>query len=366
MTETIRVGILGAGWAGTSHAIAFSQLTHVKVTALWSRTHDSANTLAQQLSMTDVRIYESWQELVENAAVDVISIATPPMIRREPVLIAFERGCHVLVEKPFSVTLADAQVMAQAAKSAKTITATCFNKRYLPGNQFVWRAIREGQIGQIRDIRTEWRWRTTSRDFFVKRPWTGRMDIAHGSLGEGLSHDFDKARFFTDSEFAHIVSQIASLTIKSDKNFPVDGGSHMHLAKLNNGIFGEFRFTVTAGEGNWTVVLNGDEGTFIINGDDVVRRQRSDEDDPVGIELPESLQSPEGVSPMQHSWNRLISDFVEAIRRGDVNHRSVPHLPTAEDGLRCQEIIDGARKSAEEMRWVSLAEMQDPPSSWSS
>jgi hypothetical protein len=53
------------------------------------------------------------------------------------------------------------------------------------------------------------------------------MDIAHGSLGVGLSHDFDKARFLTGRDFSHIVSQIAPLTIKSDGDFPIDGGSHI-------------------------------------------------------------------------------------------------------------------------------------------
>jgi predicted dehydrogenase len=313
--------------------------------------------LAQQLKQPGLRVYDNWQDLIEQAGVDVISVATPPMLRREPVTMAYEKGCHVLIEKPFSVSLADAREMTQAAQSANTVTALCFNKRYLPGFQFVWRATQEGQIGQIRDIRTEWRWRATTRDFFAKRPWTGRMDIAHGTLGEGLSHDFDKARFLTGGEFTHIVSQIAPLTIKSDADFPIDGGSHMHLAKLSDGVFGDFRFTVTAGEGDWKVVLSGDEGTFITDGGGVVRRQRADEDEPVSIEIPMSDQPPAGFDFMQHSWNRLIVDFVQAIRQGDVNHSSVPHLPTAVDGLRCQEIIAGARKSDEEMRWVSLAEL---------
>ena len=134
----------------------------------------------------------------------------------------------------------------------------------------------------------------------------------------------------------------------------------MHLAKLTDGLFGEFRFTVTAGEGNWTVVLSGSEGTFIIEGDDDVRRQRADEEESITIDIPHSLLPTNGISLMQHSWNRLIADFIEAIRKGDANHNLVPHLPTAEDGLRCQEIIAGARKSDEEMRWVSLVEWQKP------
>ena len=361
MAETIRVGILGAGWAGESHAVAFSQLPHVEVTALWSRTRTSAEKLAQQLNQPGLRVYDNWQELIEQAGVDVISVATPPMLRREPIMMALERGCHVLTEKPLSVSLIDARAMAQAAMTANTVTATCFNHRYAPGYQLARRATQEGQIGKIRDVRSDWRWRVTSRDFFVQRPWTGRMDIAHGTLGEGLSHDFDKARFLTGSEFTHIVSQIAPLTIKSDADFPIEGGSHMHLAKLTDGMIGDFRFTVTAGEGDWKFVLSGDEGTFIIeDGGDVIRRQRADENEPMRVEIPASDQVPAGIDFLQHTWNRLIADFVQAIRQGDVNHTSVPDLPTIIDGLRCQEIIAGARRSHDEMRWVSLAELAKP------
>ena len=60
---------------------------------------------------------------------------------------------------------------------------------------------------------------------------------------------------------------------------------------------------------------------------------------------------------MQHTWNRLIADFVKAVRRGDVAHTSVPHLPTLDDGLRNQEIIAAARLSENERRWVSLDEL---------
>ena len=357
MTETIRVGILGAGWAGESHAVAFSQLPYVEVAALWSRTRTTAEMLAQQLNQSRLQVYDNWQELIEQAKVDVISIATPPMLRREPVLAALEKGCHILIEKPFSVGLTDAQAIIQAANSANTITATCFNWRYAPAYQVAWRAVQEGQLGRIRDVRTEWRFRVITRDFLVKRPWAGRMDIADGSLGEGLSHDFDKARFLTGSEFTHIVSQIESLSIKSDADFPIEGGLHMHLAKLTNGILGDFRFTVTPGEDSWEFVLSGDEGTFVINHGDAIRRQRADENDPVLLEIPEPDQVPAGVSLIQYTWDRLVADFVQAIRQGDVAHKSVPHLPTAVDGLRCQEIIAGARISNEEMRWVSLTQL---------
>ena len=60
---------------------------------------------------------------------------------------------------------------------------------------------------------------------------------------------------------------------------------------------------------------------------------------------------------MQHTWNRLVADFVAAVRAGDVRHATVPHLPTIEDGLRAQEVIAAAERADAERRWVDVAEL---------
>ncbi len=358
MVEKLRVGILGAGWAAESHATAYAQLPNVTVTALWSRTRPRAEALAGRLKQPGLRVYDHWQELIEQSKVDVISVATPPMLRHEPVLLALEQGYHVLIEKPISVGVAGAQTLVAAAQSVKTVTATCFNWRYTPAYQAAWRAVQEDQIGSIRDVRSLWHFRITTRDFAAARPWMVRMDIANGTLGEGLSHDFDKARFLTGSEFTRIVSRITPMTIKQDGDFLFDGGRSLHLAELTNGVLGDFYITPTAGQDEWRFTLIGDEGTLVITGaGQTVIRQRADDDQPVVLPIPEIDQVPAGVDLIQHTWNRLIADFVQAIRHGDVAHQSVPHLPALTDGLRTEEIIAAARASDAAGCWVAVGEL---------
>ena len=55
--------------------------------------------------------------------------------------------------------------------------------------------------------------------------------------------------------------------------------------------------------------------------------------------VPASDQLPAGTDLIQHTWNRRIAEFVQAIRPDDVAHHGVPHLPTLVDGLRNEEII---------------------------
>lgn len=355
MTEKLRVGILGAGWAAESHAVAYAQLPNVTVTALWNRTRPRAEALAGQLKQPDLRIYDGWQDLIEQANVDVISIATPPMMRREPFLMALEHGCHVLVEKPISVGVAEARAMVEAAQAAQTVTAACFNWRYAPAHQVAWRAVQDGMIGLIRDVRSLWQFRMTTRDFAAARPWIVRMDIANGTLGEGLSHDFDKARFLSGSEFERMMSRITPITLKQDGDFLLEGGRSLHLAELSNGVLGDFFITPTAGQDEWRLMLIGDQGTLLItDGGQTITRQCADDDQPMMLAIPATDQAPAGVNLLQHTWNRLIADFVLAIRQGDTVHGTLPHLPTLTDGLRVEEIIAAARASATEERWVAV------------
>jgi predicted dehydrogenase len=349
----LRVGVLGAGWAGEGHVAAYSRLPGVEVTGLWSRTKMRAESLAGKLGHADLTVYDDWRSLIGMGNCDVISIATAPMLRSEPLLAALDHGCHVLVEKPVSVGVPDARVMSAAAEAANTVTACCFNWRYAPAYQTAWKAIRSGQIGAVRDMRTEGYFRARGQ-FFIDRPWIARMDISNGALGEGLSHDLDKARYLSGEEFVTVISRIIPVTIKQDGDFFVDGGRSMHLAELSGGISAQFCLSITAGEDRFSWSIIGDEGSLRIpDSGTVVVRQRHDDDQPVELEIARADKVVPSTDLIQHTWNRLIEDFIGAVRN-DKDHESYPSLPTLTDGLRTEEVIDAARRSSSTRCWATV------------
>ena len=333
MTSKLRVGILGAGWAATSHAIAFSRLPNVVVNAFWNRTRARVEKLAGELNQSDFQIYDHWQELIEKADIDVVSVATAELLRREPVEMALERGLHVLVEKPFSIELADAQAMVQAANKADAISAICLNWRYAPGAQVSWQGIREGWIGQIFDVQMVWRFGARPRAMYETWPWfTEKTDV----LGGGGSHEFDRARFLTGSEFIRIASRVRPFSLPQEPEYTVHG-TYSLIADLSNGVEGDFRLTLTTGQSEWYLVLNGAKGSLTVTHETVIR-QREAEEKSQSLEIPASQRIPDGIDMIQHTWNRLIADFVTAVRNNDKRHVSVPHLPTLVDGLRTPSV----------------------------
>jgi predicted dehydrogenase len=356
VADTLRVGVLGAGWAGEGHVAAYSRLPGVEVTGLWSRTKTRAEALAGKLGYPYLTVYDDWQSLIGAGNCDVISISTAPMLRSDPFLAGLDQGCHVLVEKPVSVGVPEASVMSAAAEAANTVTACCFNWRYAPAYQTAQRAIRSGQIGAIRDLRTEGYFRARSQ-VFIDSPWIARMDIANGTLGDGLSHDFDKARYLTGEEFVTVVSRITPVTIKPDGDFFVNGGRSRHLAELSGGILAQFCFSITVGEDRFSWLIVGDEGSLRIpDSGTVVVRQRYDDDEPVELEIASADKGMLSTDLQQHTWNRLIEDFIGAVRDDDKDHESYLGLPTLTDGLRTEEVISAARRSSSTGRWATVGE----------
>lgn len=145
------------------------------------------------------------------------------------------------------------------------------------------------------------------------------------------------------------------MTIKQDSDFRFDGGRSLHLVEFNTGALGDFFITPTTGQDEWRLTLIGDEGTLVIDdGGQTVTRQCATDEQPVVLSIPEVDQAPTGVTVIQHSWNRLIADFVGAIRRGDLAHETVLHLPTLLDGLRTEEVIAAARTADASGQWVTV------------
>lgn len=103
---------------------------------------------------------------------EAVFVSTPTHCHEEACLAAFEKGCHVLCEKPLSHTLESARRIHQAAATAGRVLAVGFNHRYYPSMAFVRETVKAGKIGELDHLRIfgghdglanfkgEWQYRT--------------------------------------------------------------------------------------------------------------------------------------------------------------------------------------------------------------
>ena len=189
MTE-IGVGLIGTGYMGKCHALAWNavrptfggDLPRPKLEAVCALTEAEAKTAAEAFGIG--RWTLDWREVVADPAVAAVSIAAPNHLHCEIALAALEAGKHVWCEKPMAVSLADAEAMAAAAAQAPGRTIIGFNYIQNPPLQQARRLIREGAIGRITQFRC-----TMDEDFMADgaMPWGLRDD---GRSGYGALDDF--------------------------------------------------------------------------------------------------------------------------------------------------------------------------------
>jgi predicted dehydrogenase len=131
---------------GTVHADAVRGHPGAEVTAVASRTGDTARRLAERCGARALTV----PELIESADVDLVCVTTPDHLHADIVEQAAKAGKHVIVEKPFTTSVADADRALEAVRVAGVTAMVLFNHRWVPAYAQAKERIAAGDIGTPR------------------------------------------------------------------------------------------------------------------------------------------------------------------------------------------------------------------------
>ena len=116
---TVRVGVLGAGFMGSTHARAYHAMPGVEVAEIYAHSGNRASTLAEELATTWT---DDLAAVLADPVVDAVDICLPSPQHRPAAEAAVAAGKHVLLEKPIAMTMADADALvALAASTGKVL-----------------------------------------------------------------------------------------------------------------------------------------------------------------------------------------------------------------------------------------------------
>lgn len=144
-----RWGILGPG--GIARAFtADLRVAGLSVTAVASRRRDVADAFAAEFGIPHA--HGSYESLVADPDVDIVYIATPHPLHAAHALLALEAGKHVLVEKPFTLTAAEAAAVRDLAADRGLLAMEAMWTRYLPHMVRIRELVASGALGEIRAV----------------------------------------------------------------------------------------------------------------------------------------------------------------------------------------------------------------------
>jgi predicted dehydrogenase len=188
MTQSIGVGLIGTGYMGKCHALAWTGVRAVfgdslrpVLVHLAEVTEDLARCKADEFGFE--KGTGDWRQLIGDPNVQVVSITTPNAFHAEMAIAALQAGKHVWCEKPMAPALEDAERMAAAAKSSGTVTALGYNYIQNPLVRQIESLLTEGAIGAVNHVRVE-----MDEDFMADPEalfyWKSEQSSGYGALDD--------------------------------------------------------------------------------------------------------------------------------------------------------------------------------------
>jgi predicted dehydrogenase len=224
--RTLGVGVIGAGWLGDVHARAWGRLRHhypdLGVSAAFAAVADSVEPARDAAVRKHgfASSYADWRELIEDPAVDVVSVTAPNALHRQIGVAVAEAGKHLWIEKPVGLSVADAQAVADAVEAAGVQATVGFNYRSMPAFAELCRLVADGAIGTPSHARVQ------MFSDYAAHPMgmlTWRYTLAdggHGVLGDLASHAVDLVRSVL-GDLDRVVAETE--TFISTRPLPVEG-----------------------------------------------------------------------------------------------------------------------------------------------
>ena len=355
----IRVGIIGTGGAGHSHAEHYSTARGAKLAACFDTDRSRRAAFAERFGVE--HSCGSVEELLDR--VDAVSIAAPDPAHAPIALEALQRGVHVLCEKPLTTTMQDAVAVADAAILAGergVIHMINFSKRNHAPVRELFAIVRRGDLGEITAARggydqswlvhdawggwqsDGWRWRLTKPSGSLIDLGVHVLDLLVGAVGHASElrcslHTAPKPtnngridRFgdtpLDSDDIAHVELQLECGAV-----------AHLTQSRWASGHHDRVWLEVFGTEGAVLVDLERHPNRVLtcIGRDDLRSRTWTSHERP-------------GLVPKQH-------EFVSAIQTGTPAEPSVIH------GARIQGYLDAAIASAESGAWRPPTPIAEQP-----
>lgn len=288
--DRVRYGLIGVGNMGTTHLKNFMEGKVEGGTIVAVADVKEARRAFVRETYPDVKIYESGDELIDNADVDAVIIAVPHYFHPPLAIRALDRGISVICEKPAGVYTKQVKEMNAAAARSKGLFTVMFNQR----TNCVYRKMREiilsGGIGEIKRVNwiiTDW-YRTQfyydSGDW--RATWSGE---GGGVLLNQCPHQLDLVQWVTGMTPARVM---AHCKFGKWHNIEVEDDVTAYF-EYANGATGTFITTTGDAPGTNRFEVTGTLGTLLCEGGKLKMTKLSEDERKFCFEAQSNFATPE-------------------------------------------------------------------------
>jgi predicted dehydrogenase len=380
-TTRLGVGMVGYAFMGAAHSQAWRNVGRVfdlpldvRMSVLCGRNRAAAAAAAAKLGWDSVET--DWEEVVKREDVQLVDICTPGSSHAEITIAALAAGKHVLCEKPLANTVPEARAMVEAARAARAAgvrSMVGFNYRRVPAVTLARQLVAAGRIGTVRHVRAQY-----LQDWIVDPGfplvWRLRAEEAgSGALGDIGAHVVDLTQYVTGQRLTGVNALLETFVKQrplpqASSGLSASGGTELgevtvddaalFVGRLDGGALGSYEATrfATGRKNAVRVEVNGSAGSLAFDLERLNELEFYEGAAGTSDAADEGFRRilvTEPTHPYLGAWwppghtlgwadtfTHEIKDLVEAVAAG-----SDP-LPSFEDGLQVQLVLDAVQRSA--------------------
>ena len=388
MTKTLNVAMIGGGFMGKAHAVAYAAMPMFFWPApmipvrkvVVDINPDAAENARQRFGFEEAS--SDWRAVVARPDIDLVDIVTPNDSHAEIAIAAAKAGKHIICEKPLARTVVESKSMLDAVNAAGVIHMVAFNYRRTPAVALAHKFITEGRIGKIVNFRgtylQDW-----SADPDSPLSWRFSKKVAgSGAVGDIGTHVVDMARFLVGD-----INSVNAMTHTYVKTRPLQSGGvdklgaadknasgprgevdvddeMLTMLRFANGAVGSIEATRNAyGRNNFlTFEIHGDRGSIVFNYERRDELQVMFADDPAEVRGFRTIYTGpahpygDGLWPIPglgigYTETKIVEcyDLCKAIASGK------QPSPNFADGYRIEQIAEAILHSGESGQWTDVA-----------
>ena len=341
--DTFGFAVIGCGLISRFHIGAIREIDDAFLAGVYDQNPEAAVRTAEEYH---THCYHSFEEALEDSAVDVVCICTPSYLHASMACSAVEAGKAVLVEKPLALRLEDCDRLIALAGEKGIQIGTVSQLRFSPAIAKVKKAMQDGTLGRLTRADLYMKY-YRSQEYYDRGGWRGTVEKDGGGalMNQGI-HGVDLLRYL-----AGPVKSIYALSSTRVHDIEVEDTLTAALS-FQSGALG----VIEASTGDWPgaprrLELNGECGVIILEEDRIVKWEVEGEK---GFSLyeqneeeTESHRDPAKLDASGHICQ--IRNFISALR-GESEL-----LVDGQEGRKALEIILSAYASAETGKAVGLS-----------
>lgn len=355
--RVIRIGSVGVGviWTGV-HEPGIRRSPDLELTAICDIDQDKLNAAGEKYGIPPERRFTDYHDLIRCPDVDAVDICTSNDAHFEIAMAAVEAGKPYDLEKPITMTAAQAEQLAQATRAKGLPNMVCFSYRFKAAARYAKELIASGMIGQVYHVDMQYfqAWGLPR----AQSPLVWRFvksRTGSGALGDLGCHALDLVRFVTGKEYTRLVGHLGTY-VHERQNLdgvgtgPVDVDDFSnYMTDMEDGISASFQITRFAfGRGNYQrMEIYGSEGAIVYTLD-----AHPGEDDVLEVCAGDVYAEGRVFSKLpipERCYSDQMQSFADIVlKKGD------GMAATIEDGLKNQRVLDAILESANQGSWVTL------------